>query len=333
MVTWPAGASVRPLEQTDAVAAVELANAIAAADDSGQYVTLEDFSDALAVPDFVPASDSLGVWSDGRLVGYGLVIAPHVLADLSIAQHKGGIHPDHRRRGFGGPLLDWLTERADALSRERHPGLLTAIDVGVQAVNTGALALLADRGYEPIRYFSAMQRPYGTELVLAAPAPAGFRVVGFDRVYDESLRLAHNEIFADHWGFVPKDPDHWKTWFTGHRAFRPALSYLVLDGERIAAYTLAYEFLVDTELTGVRELWAGQVGTRREYRGQGLASAALTAVLRAGQAAGFERAGLGVDTDSPTGAFRLYEKLGYRPIATQVVHRRLTSPSIPPRRP
>ena len=325
MVTWPAGATVRPLEQKDAEAAVELANAIAAADGSGQYVTLEDYSDALAMPDFSADSDSLGVWSSGRLVGYGLVPGPDVLKELSILQHKGGVHPDHRRQGFGGPLLDWLTERAGVRSREEHPGLTTAIDVDVEDTNLGALALLAGRGYEPIRYYSTMQRPYAAEVVAAAPASDQFRVIPFDPAYDESLRLAYNEIFADHWGSVPKDPDHWRTWFTGHRAFRPALSYLVLEDERIAAFTLAYEFLVDTEKTGVRELWAGQVGTRREYRGRGLARAALTAVLRGGDAAGFERAGLAVDADSPTGAFRLYEKLGYRAVTTRIQHR-LTQP-------
>jgi hypothetical protein len=46
-------------------------------------------------------------------------------------------------------------------------------------------------------------------------------VVGFDPACDESLRRAYNEIFVDHWGSVPRDPDHWRTWFTGHRAFRP----------------------------------------------------------------------------------------------------------------
>jgi ribosomal protein S18 acetylase RimI-like enzyme len=189
MVTWPAGATVRPLEQKDAEAAVELANAIAAADGSGQYVTLEDYSDALAMQDFSADSDSLGVWSSGRLVGYGLVPGPDVLKELSILQHKGGVHPDHRRRGFGGPLLDWLTGRAGVRSREEHPGLTTTIDVDVEGTNLGALALLAGRGYEPIRYYSTMQRPYAAEMVAAAPASDEFRVVPFDPAYDESLRL------------------------------------------------------------------------------------------------------------------------------------------------
>lgn len=308
----PAGVTVRALESADVEAVVEVANAIAAFDRSGEYVSMEDIVAALAA-----ATDTLGLWSEGRLVGYGWVDSPEVLGELSINQPKGGIHPEYRRRGFGGALLDWLTRRAVEL---REPGLKAAIDVEIQSINAGGLALVVAHGYQPTRYFSVMQRPYA-EPIPAAPVPDGFTLRAFDPAYDEPLRLAHNEIFEDHWGTAPKDEAAWKTWFTGHRAFRPALSRLVFDGERIAAYTLAYEFLPDTEATGVRELWVGQVGTRREYRGLGLARAALAGVLRSGEAAGFERSGLGVDSDSPTGAAHLYEQLGYRVVTTKILHR------------
>jgi mycothiol synthase len=319
MVTWPAGATAKALEQSDIDAAVACANAIAAADNSGQYVIRDDILDSLTTPGFSAPDDSLGVWLDGQLVAYALVMPPRQLAELAIVDLKGGVHPDYRRRGIGGPLLDWVSERV--ASRDPDPDPTTVIDVGIEGSNAGALVLLRSRGYEPVRYFSTMERPYDASPIPAGPVPDGFEEIPFHPAYDESLRLAHNEIFRDHWGTSPKDADDWKRWFTGHRAFRPGLSYLVVDGNRIAAYTLAYEFEVDTEKTGVRALWAGQVGTRREYRGRGLARAALTAVLRAGAAAGFERSDLGVDADSPTGAFRLYESLGYRRISTTIRYR------------
>jgi len=49
---------------------------------------------------------------------------------------------------------------------------------------------------------------------------------------------------------------------------------------------------------------------------QGLARS-LDAVVRRGRPG---RAGLGVDTDSPTGAFRLYESIGYRATDTSVMY-------------
>jgi mycothiol synthase len=63
--------------------------------------------------------------------------------------------------------------------------------------------------------------------------------------------------------------------------------------------------------TGIGEGWIEAVGTLPAWRGQGLASALLVHSMRAFIAEGLQRAGLDVDTQNPTGALRLYEKLGF----------------------
>jgi len=292
-----------PLRREDVPAAVEVANAIAAADGSGAYMTLDDFAAALG-----DAAESLGVWFDGRLVGYGLVDPADGQRIIRVA---GGIRPAYRRQGLGGQLLAWQTNCA----RTRAD----LVDAEVEAANTGGIALLTAHGFVPVRYFKVMRRSYDD---LPVPvAVEGLTMVGFEPQYDVQLRLAYNEIFQDHWGVTLKSEGDWRRWFTGHHAFRPELSRLVVDGDRIAAFALAYEFAVDTEQTGVRELWIGQVGTRATYRGRGLASAAMSAVLRAGQESGFERSSLGVDADSPTGASRLYGSLGFVAVSSSIWYR------------
>jgi mycothiol synthase len=283
-----------PLTTEHIPAAVEVANAIAAADDSGAYVIPADLADALA-----SSADSLGVWLDDRLVGYGLVSASEGAVTI-----KGGIHPDFRRRGLGGQLLDWQLQHAEA------------IDVEVEETNAGALLLMASRGFQPIRSYRVMRRWYDDRPVPTSPSE--LPVIEFDPQYDERLRLTYNEVFTGQGDFEPRNADHWAKWFTGHHAFRATMSRLVVDGDRVVAFALGYEFTVDTEQTGVRELWVGQVGALREYRGRGLARAALSAVLRAGQDAGYQRSQLGVDADNPTGASRLYESLGYVTFSNKV---------------
>ncbi|MFI5710111.1 GNAT family N-acetyltransferase [Kribbella sp. NPDC051620] len=297
-MSWPAAVEVRPFDAANLEELVEVVNAIAAADRSGEYV------DAVGLARVVgAAADGRTVWKGTRLVGYSLIDDETV---------KGGIHPEHRRQGIGRPLFEWATRRALES--------FATVDVELQSIDDGGRVLALANGYEPTRYYSSMQRPYAEPPIVTHLAE-GFRLIPFAIEYDGPLRLAHNEIFVDHWGVEPKTEDDWQRWFTGHRGFRPALSRLVLDGERIAAYALAYEYSADTEATGVRELWIGQVGTRREYRGRGLASAVMAEVLRAGEEAGFERAGLNVDAASPTGAHRLYEQLGFRTVHSKVLYR------------
>ncbi|MDX6278952.1 MAG: mycothiol synthase [Kribbellaceae bacterium] len=286
---------VRPLGSAQLEELVELVNAIAAADGSGEYADAVGLGRLVGV-----AVDGRTVWKDDRLVGYSL-ITDGVL--------RGGIHPEHRRQGIGRPLFEWATRRA----------LQSSGTVDIEVHNSGTRVLALVYGYKVTRYYHSMQRPYAEPI--AAQLAEGFQLIPFAFEYDEPLRLAHNEIFADHWGVEPKTEDDWKTWFTGYRGFRPAFSRVVLDGDRIAAYALAYEYPADTEATGVRELWIGQVGTRREYRGRGLASAVMADVLRLGEEAGFERAGLNVDAESPTGAGRLYERLGFRTVHSKILYR------------
>ena len=61
------------------------------------------------------------------------------------------------------------------------------------------------------------------------------------------------------------------------------------------------------------EAWINTVGTRRAWRGKGVASWLMTESLRRIAAAddGFERAILGVDAENPTGALSVYRRLGF----------------------
>jgi ribosomal protein S18 acetylase RimI-like enzyme len=65
----------------------------------------------------------------------------------------------------------------------------------------------------------------------------------------------------------------------------------------VAGYLLSYEYEADSAGNGVREAWVGQLDTRRSWRAYG--------------DAGYERAGLGVDSGNPSGALSLYERIGF----------------------
>jgi ribosomal protein S18 acetylase RimI-like enzyme len=122
---------------------------------------------------------------------------------------------------------------------------------------------------------------------------------------------AHREAIRDHWAATAPDEAMWQQWFTGSRAFRPALSFLMLDGAEVVGYALGYESDADTAAKGFRAAWVGQLGTRRQWRGRGVASALLRQFLATAGDQGCKQAVLTVDSASPTGAVGLYQRHGF----------------------
>jgi mycothiol synthase len=80
----------------------------------------------------------------------------------------------------------------------------------------------------------------------------------------------------------------------------------------VVGYVQTMEFEANQAATGRREAYLAKLGVRRSYRGRGLATALLRDSLRAYQAAGYDESCLDVDTNNPSGAFQLYERVGYR---------------------
>jgi mycothiol synthase len=309
-MSWPEGIVARPIDKGDAEAWAELLAAREKVDQEGEIYGAEDLIEQLEDPQLDAAHDTIGLWADGRMIGYGMVRIAATVVDVDRVRTEGTIHPEWRRRGLGTTLMRRLIHRAGELHSAKHPDVAGEVSNGTISTNAGAGKLLRSFGFEEARYFIDMKRSLDQPVPDVAPAD-GFRLQVYEPELDEALRLTHNEVFLDHWGFTPRSVESWKARHAGSRSFRGGSSYLVLDGETIAAYVLCYEWDADTALTGIRELYIGQVGTRRSYRGRGLARAALAKVLAEGVQAGYQRAGLGVDADNPTGALGLYEGLGF----------------------
>lgn len=307
---WPEGITARPIEKGDAEAWAELLAAREKVDQEGESYNADDLLEELDDPHLDAVNDTLGLWAEDRMIGFAKVQSSQTVVDVDRVRTEGTIHPEWRRRGLGTTLMHWIIQRAGELHAAKHPDVPGVVSSGTITTNVGADRMLRQLGFEESRYFFDMKRPLD-QAVPEVAMPEGFRLERFDPSLDEALRVTHNEAFRDHWGSTPLDQDSWRARLTGGRAFRGNVSYVVLDGETIATYVLGYEWEADTEANGIRDLYVGQVGTLRAYRGKGLARAALAKVLTEGARAGYQRASLGVDADNPTGALGLYESLGF----------------------
>ncbi|MCX5329034.1 GNAT family N-acetyltransferase [Streptomyces sp. NBC_00140] len=308
----------RPLTLENAPALAELFAAVEAADGTDEHYDAEDLADELGDPRLELPHDSAGVWSRGELIGYAKATGLPDATDVHLVYVEGAVRPDARGQGVGAGLVTWQVTRAAQLHRERFPDLPGEAHIQIHAPNTAKRDLYQGAGFQARRWFFDMRRPLdGGEIPVTAPA-GGLRVVPFTTAYDEATRLAHNEAFRDHWGHTPTAADRWRHGTTGARSFRPDLSFLALDGDEVAGYLISHEYDAETAMTGIRECWIAQLGTRPGWRGGGVATALLTTCLRAAQEQGFRRAGLNVDSANANGALSLYERCGFRTLHTWI---------------
>ena len=292
---------------------VRLLAALEVVDQRGETYTLEDLDDEWASIWAHPETDAAFVWDGPDLVAFAWIKAMPGTREAHRVSCWGGVHPEHRRRGIGGALFDWMLERATAIGSGFDPAFAVSVQVDAVDAQEDLVALASRSGFAPIRHFLEVARPVA-DPVPALPAPAGVRLVPWRADLDEPARLTHVESFADHWGSEPRTREEWTQWYTGHRSFRPDLSLLAIDEatDEVASIVLCAAHPQDWDAVP-REAWVNTVGTRRASRGKGVARWLLAEALRRIAAADdrFERAILGVDEENPTGALRPYRALGF----------------------
>ncbi len=305
-LTW------RALRLDDAPSLARARAAVEAVDDTGEHFSEQDVRDELEDASTDLDRDTFGgVGPDGEFVAYARVSGPSAVADVDRIHVSGAVVPAARGRGLGRRLLEWAEERAAAMHRERHPDVPGAACVVVHDRNASQGALVRAAGYEETRREYLMTRSLADPLPSVPPAPPGLTLAPYLAERDAAVREAHRAAFRDHWASTPPDDERWARWFTGSRAFEPDLSWLVLDGDEVAAFLLSYFWEADAVGSGVREAFVGQLGVRPAWRRRGLGGLLLATALRSYEAAGYERSALGVDTANATGALGLYERAGF----------------------
>jgi mycothiol synthase len=304
----PPGYTCRPAAHEDADAVLGVLNACSL-DAMGVAYFSEDYLRTMwADPQLDLGADTRVVCDPaGEVVGYALAIShsPHVRV-----QFLGAVPPEHRGRGIGSHLYDWVHNRARQLVDQAAPEARVALITSIPHQDAPSRALLEAQGLAAVRHFWAMEIP----LDEAPPAPVlpdGITIRGMTAGEDDRpvFRVVH-ESFRDAWGYVERPFEEayagWREHVEAQPEHDPTLDFLALDGDTIAGVALCLPRSWDDPDKG----WIGILGVLRDYRRRGIASALLRHAFGEFYRRGQKRAGLGVDSGSLTGAQRLYEQVG-----------------------
>ena len=315
------GLTFRAAAPHDLGAVHALAVAAAAVDDPHARPSTDDVAQLLSTEGLEVARDAIvGVDADGHVQAAGIVIDIPSRVTAARAVLEGRVHPEYRGRGIGRRVFAWQVGRARQRLAALDVDLPASIELGA-AQGSGALRLAARFGFEPIRNWLDMQVVFDDGGAADADLPSlpdGFDVRPATADDIEPLRLAKNDAFRDHWGSQPMVESDWRGFLTASKS-RLDLSRVIVDGDgAIVAFAIVE---VDPESFAARGRSYGYVhwvGVVRSARGRGLAPIVLGAALAAIRADGLSAAVLHVDAENPSGAGRIYERLGFVPGAAHV---------------
>jgi ribosomal protein S18 acetylase RimI-like enzyme len=227
----------------------------------------------------------------GRIVGYG---------DITVEDNEYVL--DVAAPGCWETFFDWAEDAAREAGSER-------VRTQFPPDHEGA-AVVQRRGYRRVQVSYTMEvapdRPGSVEL------PQSVEVRGFrEGVDDEQLRTLINDAFSQDTFHHEVSPTRFHEFFLKGRGYDPSFWFLAWSGDELVGFAVAFpERNGDTSLA-----WVSDLGVRSSWRRQGLGEALLRSVFREAHERGIPRVGLGVDVANPTGALRLYERVGMSPVS------------------
>lgn len=315
------GFALRHLRMPDDFAAMtEVANAARIAA-GGSFITtvpeMANFYGHLTNCD--TARDVVTVWAGEELIGYGRCSWSDLLVGGRIYEPICFVAPAWQRQGIGTALLRTLEARIaeiDAGNAVRPAALQVEADGG----DPGQNALLEQAGYVPVRHFYHMVR---SDLADQddAPLPPGIEI---REVRPEHLRAiwdADQEAFEDHWGASRRGEEAWIE-FHGSPLMDTSLWRIAWDGDEVAGQVRSFINAEENRRYDRRRGWVEHISVRRPWRHRGLARALMAASFPLLRGRGMTEGALGVDAENLSGALRVYESMGFRPVTDDMVYRK-----------
>ena len=305
--------AVRPPREREAPEVARLVNAASRAEHGVDDFTESEIARWFVQPQLDPERDMFLAEENGEAVAY---------ADVSDAGETGEQFwidlrlPPGASEAAGDALVEAATRRALELAAERSPGRAPRIITDAASTNERAAAVLERAGFRLYRHSYRMV----IELAADLPEPEfpdGLEVRTFGGE-ERAVFDAVNEAFEDSWDHVPASFEEWRHWHFKSEAFDPELWWLVYDGAELAGLCLCRPYEAEPDMG-----WVASLAVRRPWRRRGIARALLLTAFREFRRRGFARVGLGVDADSLTGADRLYESAGMRPIRRHDMYERV----------
>ncbi len=233
--------------------------------------------------------------------------------------HFVKILPRWRHQGIEEAIIGWCENRLQQIAKDHPLDSQRFFQTDSNDHNEGFAEIIKSLGYEPKRFSIGMSRPL--EDIPEADLPEGIKVRPVNpedirRIWDASI-----EAFRDHWGFsIPKEEDFIS--YKGSKYFQPDLWQVAWKEDQVVGSVLNYIDHDYNQKFNRKRGWTEEITTHRDWRRRGIARALIVRSMHMHKAKGMTEVALGVDTNNPTGALKLYESLGYQKENAWTIYRK-----------
>jgi len=216
-------------------------------------------------------------------------------------------------------MIGWCQRRLREIAQEHPQDSRRFFQTYSSKFKPAYNAILESLGYEPARYFIEMSR--SLEDIPEAVLPKGITTRPVQKEDWRAVWKASIEAFRDHWGYTkPKEEDYQS--YKTSKYFQPDLWQVAWDGDQVVSSVMNYIEEDYNQKFKKQRGWTENISTLKPYRRRGIARALIIRSMQMHKAKGMTEVGLGVDTNNPNGALKLYQSLGYEKDKTMITYRK-----------
>jgi GNAT superfamily N-acetyltransferase len=308
----PIGFTTRPATLNDVTELTGLMNLVSLEMHGTRDIDEGELQTDLQTPGLDLNLDTLVVENpEGKIVGYQDVFATSAIPVRPDA--FGCVHLDYMDMGIGSYLVQWAVERAKHVIDKVPEDVRVFMRCWTAADWQPAIRLLEDHGFSVHRHYLGMRVTFDTPP--QKPVwPEGIEVRNI--VFPDEVEMwfrTFDESFKDHFGHIDQPFEEafkqFKHFNLNDPHFDPDLWHIAMDGDQPAGILQGRKQSALNPDYGYIHL----LGVRRPWRKRGLGLALLLQGFNMFYERGKKAAELGVDSNSLTGALRLYEKAGMKP--------------------
>jgi len=246
-------------------------------------------------PGYTPEKDLFLAYAGGRLAGFLECIPEDTISRIIL---NGFVHPDFRRKGIAGALLDHA-EYLSALSG-RH-----LFHVCLDEKEASGASFLAKERFKRARIYLDMEldlKRFG-EQNFSGPE---FELKTLRKGGESLLAEIQNHFFENTWGFCPNTKDDIRFYLDWTES-RIEHVLVHLKNDEVAGYLWPHP----VEGSSSRRVRIHMLGIHPRYRGLGMGRSLLSSALKQLGDEGWEEVELTVDSENISARY-LYLSLGFK---------------------